>query len=79
MINWREFTAGDLHSRLETFQQQLERGGLVAEDAFRMLDVIHTELEQQRGGQHATYARYAGMMRQLEQADAPLYEQVVAR
>ena len=79
MINWQQFTTGDLQSRLALFQQHMEGGGLAAEDAFRMLDAIHTELEQQRGGQHALYAHYAGLMRQLQQADTPLYEQVVAR
>ena len=45
MINWRQFTTGDIQSRLGMFQQHMARGGLGAEDAFRMLDVIHTELD----------------------------------
>src|SRR5262245_40570168 len=79
MIDWKQFGRGDILSRLALFQTHLERGGLAADDAFRMLDVIHTELERQHGGQHAAYARYAGLMRQLQQTDASLYDQVVER
>src|SRR5437870_9498892 len=79
MIDWQQFKTGDIVSRLTMFQQHMQQGGLAAEDAFRMLEAIHTELEQQHGSRHAAYAQYAGMMRQLQERDAALYEQVVAR
>src|SRR5712692_2130346 len=79
MINWRQFYVGDVMARMAIFQNQLAPGALAAGDAFKMLDTIHADLEQQRGGQHAAYSRYAALLRQLQQHDPSLYEQVVAR
>ncbi len=79
MIDWQQFASADVISRLTIFKGHLSQGGLATEDAFQMLDAIHTQLEQQHGGRHTAYANYAAVIQQLQQHDVALYDQVVER
>jgi len=77
MTHPNDFDTADLHGKMTFFGSALDSGKLNADDAFKMLDAIHAELDALQGHDHNVYAHYAALIEKLEHQHPDLYRQVV--
>ncbi len=71
------FRNSDTTDKLNLLQSLLDSKDLTSEQAFALLNIVRTELEQSQRRNSSVYRRYSGVMESLRKQMPEVYEQVV--